>query len=240
MRQVSRCAALLTALVPMASARSQLVPVAPFIGAHREGFEGTFPPFFHPQLVCFDGAATANQLGGTLGLNVVTGFGTPCGTMQQHSGIWLLAPWLDVNVEWIFERPAARFGGYFGTICQDPGATAEFYDESGVLMAAMPMTVPTAGQWAWNGWKATGPGFKRVRIIATDLDGHVMHDDMELDFVGDCYADCDKSGALSVADFSCFQSSFVAADPRADCNASGVLTIADFACFQTAFVQGCP
>jgi hypothetical protein len=46
-----------------------------------------------------------------------------------------------------------------------------------------------------------------------------------------------SGGALSVADFACFQSSFVEADPQADCNTSGVLTIADFACFQTAFLS---
>ncbi len=55
-----------------------------------------------------------------------------------------------------------------------------------------------------------------------------------------CYPDCDGSGTLTLADFNCFQTRFVAADPEADCNASGTLTIADFGCFQTRFVAGCP
>jgi CotH kinase protein len=55
-----------------------------------------------------------------------------------------------------------------------------------------------------------------------------------------CYADCNADGSLTVADFGCFQTRFVAADPYADCNADGSLTVADFGCFQTQFVAGCP
>ncbi len=57
---------------------------------------------------------------------------------------------------------------------------------------------------------------------------------------GACYADCNTSGRLTVADFSCFQAKFVAGDPYADCNGVGGLTIADFGCFQTKFVAACP
>ncbi len=55
-----------------------------------------------------------------------------------------------------------------------------------------------------------------------------------------CYADCNHDGVLTVADFGCFQTKFVAGDPYADCNGVGGLTIADFGCFQTKFVAGCP
>ncbi len=55
-----------------------------------------------------------------------------------------------------------------------------------------------------------------------------------------CYPDCNGVGGLTIADFGCFQTKFVAGDPYADCNGVGGLTIADFACFQTSFVAGCP
>ncbi len=58
--------------------------------------------------------------------------------------------------------------------------------------------------------------------------------------VDGCYPDCNQSGSLTVADFTCFQSRFVAGEPYADCNQSGTLTVADFTCFQNAFVAGCP
>ena len=55
-----------------------------------------------------------------------------------------------------------------------------------------------------------------------------------------CYPDCNQDGALTVADFGCFQTRFVGGDPYADCNTDGLLTVADFGCFQTRFVAGCP
>ena len=55
-----------------------------------------------------------------------------------------------------------------------------------------------------------------------------------------CYPDCNTDGALTVADFGCFQTKFVIGDPYADCNGDGVRTVADFGCFQTRFVVGCP
>ncbi len=55
-----------------------------------------------------------------------------------------------------------------------------------------------------------------------------------------CYADCNTSTTLTIADFACFQMRFVNGDPWADCNMNGTLTIADFACFQAKFVAGCP
>ncbi len=55
-----------------------------------------------------------------------------------------------------------------------------------------------------------------------------------------CYPDCNGAGGLTIADFGCFQTKFVAGDPYADCNGVGGLTIADFGCFQTKFVAGCP
>ncbi len=55
-----------------------------------------------------------------------------------------------------------------------------------------------------------------------------------------CYPDCNADGALTVADFGCFQTNFIVGAPYADCNADGSLTVADFGCFQTNFVTGCP
>ncbi len=55
-----------------------------------------------------------------------------------------------------------------------------------------------------------------------------------------CYPDCNESGSLTVADFGCFQTRFVAGEPYADCNGDSSMTVADFGCFQTRFVAGCP
>ena len=62
-----------------------------------------------------------------------------------------------------------------------------------------------------------------------------------------CYADCDQStgiGVLDIADFVCFQTSFMRSEPYAcDCDTTTgplVCDIFDFLCFQNAFVNGCP
>ncbi|MFG0283488.1 MAG: SBBP repeat-containing protein [Phycisphaerales bacterium JB039] len=55
-----------------------------------------------------------------------------------------------------------------------------------------------------------------------------------------CAADCDRSGALDLFDFLCFQSLFAAGDPGADCDESGALDVFDFLCFQDAFAACCP
>ena len=68
----------------------------------------------------------------------------------------------------------------------------------------------------------------------------VYFDDVTISVIDYCYPDCNGDRALTVADFGCFQTKFVAVDPYADCNKSASYTVADFACFQAAFVAGCP
>ncbi len=89
----------------------------------------------------------------------------------------------------------------------------------------------------------------KFRFIASDVGAdsvvEACIDDVQLRIVGcpapfTCYPDCNNSTTLTVADFTCFQAKFVAADPYADCNDSGTLTVADFTCFQGKFVAGCP
>ncbi len=86
-----------------------------------------------------------------------------------------------------------------------------------------------------------------VRFVSRDAPNDSLTesgvDDFKVSTLGcptQCYPDCNNSGDLTIADFSCFQTAFAAGQPYADCNTSGTLTIADFACFQTAFAAGCP
>ncbi len=81
----------------------------------------------------------------------------------------------------------------------------------------------------------------RVRVVVSDHWGNTGSDDSDSNFtIDNCYADCNGVGGLTIADFGCFQTRFVAGDPYADCNGVGGLTVADFGCFQTKFVAGCP
>jgi hypothetical protein len=97
---------------------------------------------------------------------------------------------------------------------------------------------PAAGTWT-------------VEVIAAQVvqDGNPETPAMDVDYGlvvlggvedSDCYPDCNQDGALTVADFGCFQTQFVAGNMYTDCNADGQLTVADFGCFQSSFVTGCP
>ena len=83
---------------------------------------------------------------------------------------------------------------------------------------------------------ALPPGY---RLFTGGAIGNMVAWD-NLSVTSGCYPDCNADGALTVADFGCFQTKFVAGDPYADCNGDGLLTVPDFGCFQTKFVAGCP
>jgi hypothetical protein len=89
-------------------------------------------------------------------------------------------------------------------------------------------------------WAVTGEavGFDLSCDMTGDL--KVNQDDVNAVLAVLCYPDCNGDGTLTVADFGCFQTQFVAGNMYADCNGSGTLTVSDFGCFQTAFVAGCP
>ncbi len=82
--------------------------------------------------------------------------------------------------------------------------------------------------------------FSFAHFGATVALNNALYDDITIEIIDTCYPDCNGVGGLTIADFGCFQTKFVAGDPYADCNGVGGLTIADFGCFQTKFVAGCP
>ena len=102
----------------------------------------------------------------------------------------------------------------------------------------------TATSYQWKLPPSAGIPDVRVRVLARDLRFQVSSSggDVPLSITPGsiCYPDCTGEGQLTVADFGCFQTKFVAADPYADCNSDGQLTVADFGCFQTRFASGCP
>ena len=95
-----------------------------------------------------------------------------------------------------------------------------------ITYARHEVSITTGTLGLHSGWFGTG--------VTSGING------IQIRRIDGCYADCNADGALSVADFGCFQTRFVAGDPYADCNGDGVRTVADFGCFQTAFVLGCP
>jgi hypothetical protein len=169
--------AALALLASAGMASASIVSIGEFTGDYQEGFE-TQPRFqFLPHYDVFGGMGDVNQVGGGQGLHITTGWAF-FQTIFPHGGDVFMGG-AGVNAEWVFDVPAKRFGGYFGTNADVPDAMAYFYDEAGNLIDSLAVGAPL-GSWKWNGWETTGAGIKRVEIIANNqYNGFIMHDDME-------------------------------------------------------------
>ena len=222
-----------------AAAHGQISVVGtPFTGTHQEGFEGGnfgFAPCVPQRVFSNTADLCANSA------HVTSGWGFMC-SIFPHSGGGLFGS-TGTPATYTFDNAVSKFGGYFGTNAGGAGGTAEFFDTAGASLGSQPITAPADCTWTWNGWQSTSANIKSVRITANNSfgGGFMDMDDMAVEAGGTvCYPDCNLDGALTVADFGCFQTAFVAGNMYADCNGDGALTVPDFGCFQTKFVAGCP
>ncbi len=98
----------------------------------------------------------------------------------------------------------------------------------GVVVASDSFTITQSnpGTALHKKLSVSGVTFDRLRFIVTggppggDENGILAFFD-NVEMVQSCYPDCNANGVLTVADFTCFQTRFVAGDPYADCNQSG-------------------
>ena len=159
-------------------AKAQIVPIGEFTGEKSEGFETQTPFQFLPSYDVFDEQGVVQQLGAGQGLHITTGWSF-FSTVFPHSGSFFMGG-AGVNAEWVFDTPALRFGGFFATNADVPGAIALFFDDQGGMIGKADVTAPLGDNWAWNGWETTGPGIKSVQIISNNqFNGFIMHDDMQ-------------------------------------------------------------
>ncbi|MCC6659250.1 MAG: hypothetical protein IT437_00015 [Phycisphaerales bacterium] len=150
---------------------------------------------------------------------------------------------------------------------------ASFDDGTGPALYVTGLFSSVAGQYTRNLARWDGHQWSRVNVgMGWPVDAMAVYDDGRgpslfigaaggfqtagggyskslVQYVGcpNCYADCNRDGALTVADFACFQAKFAGRDPYANCNldlnpgsATNGLNLADFGCFLTKFALGCP
>ncbi len=160
--------------------------------------------------------------------------------------------WSDTGAPWIARQPGAQTVAGGGTAAFSVAAPSGY---EGLLYQwrrnGAPITNGPAGA-SPGGGTVSGAAAPDLEISAVQLSDAGQYDCVVSNACGaatsaagalivfSCYPDCNQSGALTIADFTCFQSKFAAADPYADCNQSGSLTISDFTCYQARFVAGCP
>jgi hypothetical protein len=88
-------------------------------------------------------------------------------------------------------------------------------------------------------FNVVAPDFRPYRDLVV-LQGPA--DNLQRVTVTPCPADCDRSGDLSPADFTCFLGRYRIADPVANCDGSTTppfFSPADFSCFLERFRTGC-
>jgi hypothetical protein len=164
-----------------ATAMAQTMPIGPFTGQHQEDFSGS-PVIFTPCMPngVFQGTAQMCTPGHS-GCHTTGSWGFFC-TIFPHSPNLLFGS-ADGFVDYIFNPPATRFGGYFGTNSNAPDATVEFYDANMTLISTEIASFANDCQWYWNGWQING-GVSTIRIIGNSFNqgAFVMMDDMEVDY----------------------------------------------------------
>lgn len=193
----------LVILAPFSTTKAAIETIGPFNGQLSEGFETQEGPYL-TELSVFCELGTVRNLDDSPNLHI-TGYWAAIGVVSSRSGICFMGSTGD-GVEWIFDIPAGRFGGYFTTLSitsNSEGAVANFYDVADNLLVQKEVNAPYS-EWTWNGWVSDVP-IKRVEVIGLGLPdwlgagGFVMHDDMEYTPFGEPrlihYVDADATGA---------------------------------------------
>jgi hypothetical protein len=164
---------------------AQVVPIGPFNGAFREGFETQSSAQSSPcveERIFGDRADLCAPAGAPISISA----GIPGGP-QPHSGVQLFHT--ELFVEITFDQPARRFGGWFASTWVQGSGQAEFFDPGGALIGSQPFALAACSMtcpWTWNGWEIPGAGVSRIALSTpTALGGHFELDDLQLGFVCD-------------------------------------------------------
>ena len=126
--------------------------------------------------------------------------------------------WVHVSLTYDFEGGTFR-GSYAG-------------QTAGPVVLPEPWTRMEYWYFRVSAWPGSEPG------IDPDVETAWL-DNLVVEVIPPCPADCDLDYAHTFFDFLCFQNMFAAGTGRADCDLDGELTVFDFLCFQNYFAHGC-
>ena len=165
------------AVFPVA-AFAQVTAIGPFTGDMSDGYEGLPTGQFLPSYTIFGGTGIVQHETMQPNLHITTGWSF-FSNIFPHGGTRFLGS-AGGGYDFIFNDPAFRFGGYFGTNADSPGATATFFDAQNVQIGG-PMAIGAPmGQWQWDGWEIAGAGATRIHIDPSNqFNGFIMSDDIE-------------------------------------------------------------
>jgi hypothetical protein len=158
-------------------AQAGVVPIGQFTGTYQEGFEDAPTGVPQSELAVFDGQGVVRSTTGDTSI-FVGASSHLYGVVTAHSGILFMGSW--TTLEWEFDAPAVKWGGYFTTNSGTDDATAYFYDAGGALLGTGDVSAPADTTWAWNGWESDTP-ISRVEVVGFGVESaFIDYDDMEL------------------------------------------------------------
>ncbi len=170
----------LAVLLASHEASAQITTTGPFTGTYTEEFETwqSGAPCYAGRI--FTSHADLCSPGMSSVFDTFNFNGLPA-----HNGSNGLVASVNGYLDYTFDVPAQRFGGYFGSVGILPGGVAKFFDASGALLASLAINAPYGTTMTWNGWDAgSGPGFGHIEIWSNDHwnnYGLLGMDDMEFD-----------------------------------------------------------
>jgi hypothetical protein len=134
---------------------AEVITVPEFTGDSTEGFEDVLSPGGHPSPVdIFSGKCSMDD---TLSHTVVIAdiWSGPLGSVFPHAGRWMGGTTAGSTVL-EFTTPVTDFGAFMTTVATVPDGTITFSDQSGGLIASLPLSVQPL-TWGWQGWHSDTP-----------------------------------------------------------------------------------
>jgi hypothetical protein len=135
-----------------AVANAGVAPTGEFTGSLNEGWN-SYSGIQASFAMFGDGSSIVSNTNATA-LLVTPGWSF-FSTLNAYEGSQLLGDTGGGGYTFNFATPLSAFGAFFGTNSDAPGATADIYSPSGALLGSFSVQAPM-GQWAWDGWAATG------------------------------------------------------------------------------------
>ena len=173
--------ALVAGFGPSVSA-AQISLVPPFVGQASESFETQPAMQVDP---CVVGRVFQNQADlcapACNCVTIVPAWSGSC-TVFPHTGSRLATAQAG-PLEFTFDRPATRIGGYFATQIGVPDVLIRLYGPCNVLLGTFQLPLAANCAWSWYGFQSGVLPFERMTIeTATGLGSHVQIDSFEADF----------------------------------------------------------
>lgn len=166
---------------------ADLSDIGPFIGDASDDFE-SYPAFTggFSTLGIFGGDVTLNQLSqGAIKIELSSTliFQGQTDTVLPRSPQQIMGQLGPM--EWIFNKPVSRLGGYIDNNSFEDHVNFDFFDANGNLIESTVATTFWASDvWTWNGWESDVPIHRAVSAGNNDilLNGFIWYDDWEVSF----------------------------------------------------------